>query len=286
MTIFYGVQFALLAAAAFVVGRNPIRRVAAALLVVGAFVLTWFAPGDQISRAVLAGLAVGTLILTVELAVNSKPKFLSQARLRFYPKQVVGAVSSPRIIGCILVELLAVGTAVFTLLKTQHPGSTPVAMLRLAAGVALIYAGVALVFELIHISLVAVGSSVPMIHRTPLAARSVGEFWGQRWNLLVSAWLRRFFFLPLAHRRRPGLGILLAFLVSGAIHGWITLVAVDLSAGIMTVAFFVLQGFFVLVENRLHIHTWPPAAARIWTLTVLLVTSPLFVDPGLRVFGF
>ena len=284
ITLFECIQVALMATAAFVVGRQPVRRTVAAFLVFCTFVLSWFAPGNRISRAALAGIAIGSVILTVELAFNSKPRFLSRERLRFYPGRR-SPVGSLRIIGHIFVEVLIGGAACLILLQTRHPNSTAVGMLRLAAGVAMIYAVAALAFELIRLGLWAMGMSAPLLHRTPIAARSVGEFWGQRWNLVISAWLRQYFYLPLARRRRPGLGIMCAFLVSGALHGWPMMVAVSSAAGCTTLAFFLLQGVFVLAEQRLQIHTWPDYLARAWTLTALLLPSPLYIDPGLRLFN-
>jgi hypothetical protein len=64
------------------------------------------------------------------------------------------------------------------------------------------------------------------------------------------------------------------------------LVALGTSAAFSVVLSFVIQGVFVLAESRLNIHTWPVTMARTWTLVILLASSPLFIDPGLRLFGF
>ncbi len=159
-------------------------------------------------------------------------------------------------------------------------------LLRLTAGVAILYALAALVFEVAALCFGLAGYSLPLMHRTPVAARSVGEFWGRRWNIITSAWLRTFIYWPLARRRFAGVGVFGCFLVSGAFHGWPMLVALDACAALSTVGFFAIQGVVVLAENRLSIHTWPVALARAWTLVILLTSSPLFIDPGLRLFGF
>jgi hypothetical protein len=56
------------------------------------------------------------------------------------------------------------------------------------------------------------------IMKTPLRSTSLGEFWGERWNLAFAEIARRFIFRPLARR----LGAILAgstvFLVSGIVH--------------------------------------------------------------------
>lgn len=90
----------------------------------------------------------------------------------------------------------------------------------------------------------------------------------------------------LRYCRLADLGILCSFLVSGALHGWPILIALGTSAAFSVVVFFVIQGVFVLAERRLSIHTWPVTMARTWTLGILLASSPLLIDPDLRVFGF
>jgi hypothetical protein len=64
------------------------------------------------------------------------------------------------------------------------------------------------------------------------------------------------------------------------------LAALGAPAALSTMAFFTVQGLFVLAENRLAIHNWPVVVARAWTLMILLASSPLYIDPGLRLFGF
>ena len=121
------------------------------------------------------------------------------------------------------------------------------------------------------------------IQETPIAARSLRDFWGKRWNRPVSAWLHRFFFLPLARQHRPDLGLCCAYLVSGAIHAWLAWVALGAFAAFGMAVFFGLQGVFILAEDRLQVHAWPVPLARAWTLTLLLATSPLIIDPYLRI---
>jgi alginate O-acetyltransferase complex protein AlgI len=174
--------------------------------------------------------------------------------------------------------------SLLVLLHTRHVVGAVCSITRLGAGVVLVYAGTQFVFDLASFCLLAVGISLGPFHRTPIAAHSVAEFWGQRWNRIVSAWLHTFVYLPLARRRCSRLGVFSAFLVSGVLHGWVILVAVGISSALATLLFFVAQGAFVLAEHRLRIHAWPVPVARGWTWAVLLASSPLIVDPYLRVF--
>jgi hypothetical protein len=257
----------------------------AGLFVVGLFVASWFVSGTQVARAIAAFVPVAALMISVELTADTRQK-LSRRECWCIRRTRMGRTLSWRNVWIVLLNVFIASSAFLTLLQTRHPNSTELSLLRLAAGVALLYAGAALIFELSALLFFVAGYSLPLMHRAPIAARSVGEFWGQRWNIIVSAWLRTFVFWPLARCRLAGAGILCCFLVSGAFHGWPMLAALGTSAALSTFAFFVIQGVVVLAESRLSIQTWPVAMARTWTLGILLASSPLFIDPGLRLFGF
>jgi D-alanyl-lipoteichoic acid acyltransferase DltB (MBOAT superfamily) len=224
------------------------------------------------------------LIVTVELMADADCKLSKSYRWRIRRAQVDSALLL-RGVWPILLSVIVGSAAFLTLGHTRHSAGIAMAVLRLAAGVALVYALAGFIFEVCGLCFLVAGYSLPPMHRAPIAARSVGEFWGQRWNMIVSAWLRTFVFWPLARRRLTGVGVLCCFLVSGAFHGWPMLAALGRFAALSTLAFFVIQGVVVLAENRLSIHTWPVAIARAWTLVILLTSSPLFIDPGLRLFG-
>lgn len=264
--------------------RRRVWGMCAALFVVGLFIASWFISGTQVTRAIFALVAVASLMFAIELTTQGGQRLSRRESWRIRPR--VGKVLLLPAIWHVLLGVFIASSAFLTLLQTRHPSSTAMELLRLAAGVALFYALAALVFEILGLCFLVAGYSLPLLHRTPIAARSVGEFWGQRWNIIVSAWLRTFIFWPLARRSCAGVGVLCSFLVSGALHGWPILVALGTSAAFSTVWFFVIQGVFVLAESRLSIHTWPVTMARTWTLVILLASSPLLIDPDLRVFGF
>ena len=265
--------------------RRRVRRMRAALVVVGLFVATWFVPGTQIERAIAAFVAVASLILIVEITAEARKKLSSRECWRIRRAPINGALSW-RSVWLVLLNVFITSSAFLTLLHTRHPSSTGMSLLRLTAGAALLYAAAALIFEVSALCFRLAGYSLPLMHRTPIAARSVGEFWGQCWNIITSAWFHTFIFWPLARRRFAGVGILCCFLLSGAFHAWPMLVALGTFAALSTLVFFVIQGVVVLAERRLSIHTWPIAMARAWMLVILLTSSPLYIDPCLRLFGF
>jgi hypothetical protein len=79
------------------------------------------------------------------------------------------------------------------------------------------------------------------------------------------------------------LGLMLGFVVSAIGHAFPVLVALGASMAAWMLAFFLAQAVFVLLETRLRVARWPRAARRLWTVTLMVASSPLFVEPALRV---
>ena len=123
------------------------------------------------------------------------------------------------------------------------------------------------------------GWEFPPIQNTPIASRSVREFWSQRWNRTVSRWLRRSVFVPLVRRRAPHLASFAAFAISGAIHAWLVITVLSPSEILAMAGFFVAQGIVVAIEDTLPIKRWPRFAQHTWTLCGLLLPAPLFLVP-------
>src|ERR1051325_1478086 len=63
------------------------------------------------------------------------------------------------------------------------------------------------------------GRLLPPLHRQPLLARGVADFWGRRWNLWFSDWFRHALFARMW--RRPGVALFWVFFVSGLMHEWV-----------------------------------------------------------------
>ena len=156
---------------------------------------------------------------------------------------------------------------------------------RWASGLAFIYTLTEAAYALILSGHAAVGLGTPTLHRHPAASRSVQEFWGYRWNRTVSDWLGETFFRPLARRRRPWLGLLLAFTVSAVAHAYIALVAAGFAMAGLMLGFFLLQGAVIVVEMLVGTARWRPPAAHAWTIFWMVGTSPLFTEPFLRMLG-
>ena len=181
-----------------------------------------------------------------------------------------------------------VAAACWWLLVRAAPGAPPGPcrwLARWASGLAFIYTLTEAVYALILAGHAAVGLRTPTLHRHPAASRSVQEFWGYRWNRTVSAWLGETFFRPFARRRRPWLGVLLAFVVSAIAHAYIALVAAGFAMAGLMLLFFVLQGVVILLEFALGTARWRPGLGHAWTILWMVGASPLFTEPFLRMIG-
>jgi D-alanyl-lipoteichoic acid acyltransferase DltB (MBOAT superfamily) len=127
------------------------------------------------------------------------------------------------------------------------------------------------------------GVRLPPIHNHPILARSVSEFWNRRWNIIVHEMLDRHCFRPLARRGWVRLGMLAAFATSALIHFWIVVPPLGVRwAGVMA-AFFAIQGAIVMLERKLAIARLRPGLAHTWTVAALLLSSPLFIEPFVRI---
>ena len=69
---------------------------------------------------------------------------------------------------------------------------------------------------IMNLFLLPCGCLLPALHCRPWAARSIADFWGNRWNLWFSDWSRYVIFGRL--RRRPMFALFLVFAASGIMH--------------------------------------------------------------------
>lgn len=161
---------------------------------------------------------------------------------------------------------MAVGAALFCV-RTGVP----------ALDVARVFAGIGL---LVHFGLCDVlsgfwrlrGVRVERLFVNPAASRTLGEFWGRRWNLAFHAVARDFVFRPTARRWGAGTGILATFIFSGLLHELLLSMPAGGGYGLPT-SYFVLHGLLVLVERRWKI------VGRTWTLLWVLAPAPLLFHP-------
>jgi Membrane bound O-acyl transferase family len=248
------------------------------------YLLTHLVP----STGLFPGSQISTPALCLKIAVAFPASFIYAVLLNLINRRGLKVRRGPRlassliILGCAFFEFIGLRFAYWILLRS---GS----IVRLLAGVMVLFLFGELLTAIMRFCHRLAGLKLIPNHNCPIASRSLREFWGQRWNHIISVYLNRFFFLPLARCRHPALGILCAFLASGIIHALAVLAVMGVSPDALKLAttmasFFLVQGLLVLAETPLRMRQWPGPLARIWTLGTLLVTSPLIIGPSLRVF--
>jgi alginate O-acetyltransferase complex protein AlgI len=128
----------------------------------------------------------------------------------------------------------------------------------------------------------AMGFAVEKVWDCPVAATTLGKFWGQRWNRIVSGMAREIIFMPLARRTGARFALFAVFLYSGLYHEIGSFIAQSGYGGPML--YFLLQYLGISIENirpirrRLQAHPW---LGRAWTLAVVTLPLGLFLHQAL-----
>jgi hypothetical protein len=186
---------------------------------------------------------------------------------------------APTVLGCLGNGVT--GAALIWWVPLYLPAETP---LTLRVWIALVGFGLlslfarldlwALVFRLI-------GFPVEKLFVCPIAATTLGEFWGQRWNRIVSGMLRDVVFLPLARRAGVWISLFVVFLYSGLYHEAVSFMAESGYGG--PTAYFLLQFAGVALETVRPVRRWfhaHPWVGRLWTALVVLLPAPLLLHPA------
>jgi hypothetical protein len=135
---------------------------------------------------------------------------------------------------------------------------------------------------LIALLAAAFGRAVPPVNRAPFGSTSLADFWGTRWNRIIGTILREHLHRPFA-RRSAVAGMLAAFVFSAAFHAYLMGIVQGPWHALAWAAFFLLQPPLIAIERQLRVRRWRPAFGRAWTLAVLGLLLPLFIEPALVV---
>lgn len=202
-----------------------------------------------------------------------------QPRL-FLPGRSMDASSpAPTLRGC-LANLLT-GVAFLWVLPALVPASTPRSV---RVGLGLVGFGFLALFALMDAWVMAYrrcGIAVDKLWVCPLAATSLNDFWGRRWNRIFAGMLREVLFLPLARRVGVGWAVFAVFLYSGLLHENTSVAACSGYGG--PTVYFLLQLAGVRLENGRVLKQFLrryPGAAWVWTFIVVLAPLPLLLHPG------
>jgi hypothetical protein len=177
---------------------------------------------------------------------------------------------------------LVTGLTLFWLVPHFLPAATP---FKVRFWIALFGAGFLFLvarFDFYALVFRAMGFPVEKLWDCPIAAASVGEFWGRRWNRVVSGMMREVVFLPLARRAGAGVALFASFLYSGMYHECLSFMVGSGYGGPM--AYFLVQYLGVAVENSrpcrrlIRGRGW---LGRLWTFAIVALPLDLFLRPGL-----
>lgn len=130
------------------------------------------------------------------------------------------------------------------------------------------------------------GPKVSSIHNHPLRSKSLGDFWGRRWNLWVQDWLRD---MSRVYRTNWKMKLLATFFISGLFHEVMFnlpyfLVYKKSYFGNMML-YFIIQGLGLWIEKR-WILQMPNFVRRLYLWSVIILPAPIFINrPLLKFLG-
>lgn len=286
-------QLLLVITAVQLMGRSTWRRAASILVLGMAWVLPLSAPAVPLLRAVLAAVAILALVKVLQLALQPESDRWAPLKRLWHglapfdvadTERVASSLDKKLLLAIALHAALAL-LALLGLLYLPRESGIGTNLARLGLGITLAYSGMETISETIRLLHLLAGISVSPIQRNPILAQSIREFWSERWNLPVNGWLESLVFRPMNARFGPGTGVMAAFTVSGLLHGWMFLVSIGIVGAVMACAFFVFNGMLVLVETMFRLRQVAEWKRRAWTLGMLGMASPLYIEPGLQVLG-
>jgi membrane bound O-acyltransferase family protein len=123
---------------------------------------------------------------------------------------------APTVVGLLLNVVAAVGF--LWIIPALMPLDWPVGLRIVSGMVGEFFLVMFVVLDVWALLYRACGVGVEKLWHCPLAAASLADFWGQRWNRVFSGMLREIVFLPLARRIGPSLALCAVFLYSGVMH--------------------------------------------------------------------
>jgi len=279
--------------ASLLAGGSRGRRALALIVAMCELALPWQVPAEHaLFRALLALAAfVGCVrVLDLVLARTDLPPprriwhafaFVDSMRVTYAKPAFDGAAA----LRACAYGAFTVGAAWVCFALAPRLAEPAQTLTRLGAGAAFMVGLTDAAYALATLSFRAIGVVVYELHRAPVVSRSVQEFWGERWARTVSMWLFARILRPLARRRMPGLGLVASFAASALLHAYVILPALGWWAAGMWGAYFFVQAGLVIVERKLRIPQWPTPLAHAWVVVVMLATSPLMVEPMLRLLG-
>jgi hypothetical protein len=245
-------------------------------------------------RTVAAYLAIGSLLRFIEVARDPaafRPAervaivlLLSDPRqVRRVPRRVLVrtwlealVLDAVGALGLYVAHALADGAGPFgSAREIARSAVGGAGLLAMSEGAQRVFDGMAALF----------GAALPPVHVAPSRSRSLSEFWGRRWNLVIGGWLRAHCYAPLARLGLPRAGVVAAFVVSAFIHVYPTFIAIGAGPAAAIAGFFLAHGALMVLEARLRVRRWSTGRRVAYVYGAFAVTAPLFTEAFLRSMG-
>jgi hypothetical protein len=176
--------------------------------------------------------------------------------------------------GCFALAKMIVGVGMVFGLARLVPADLP----YLVGWVGMVGIVMTLHFGLFHLLSCAwrsVGIEAKPLMNWPLAATSLSDFWGRRWNTAFRDLTHRFLFRPLMARLGPSGAVFAGFVFSGVVHDLVISWPAGGGWGGPTL-FFLIQGVGLLVERGpIGRFLGLGDGWRGWVFTLLLLVLPL-----------
>src|SRR5262249_54561721 len=143
---------------------------------------------------------------------------------QFLKGQLTAADAPLPSVSGILLNGLA-GVALLWLVPHLLPAVTPATIRFWIALVGFCFLSLFARLDIVALIFRAMGFAVEKVMDCPIAATSLGDFWGRRWNRIVSGMLREVVFFPMARWAGSRVALFAVFLYSGLYHEGVSFMA-------------------------------------------------------------
>lgn len=125
---------------------------------------------------------------------------------------------------------------------------------------------------------------IASIHKNPLQSKTLGEFWGKRWNFWVRDWLID---ISQPHKKVLLKKLGSTFIVSGLFHELMVnlphfIYYRESFFGNMTL-YFIIQALGLWIEKK-WMHQMPKLIGRLFVWSVVILPAPIFINRPLLIF--
>lgn len=175
------------------------------------------------------------------------------------------------------------GMIIWLLPKQFYPQCSLLAgYIGLAGFIIMIFFGV---FHIISLAWRQNGINARPLMNSPLTARSLSDFWSNRWNLAFRDLDRVFIFRPVVKRAGVASATMAAYLFSGLLHDLVISLPAEAGYGLPTLYFLIQAGGVLIEKSGRGIRTGLNRGLKGWLFAVLFVLIPagiLFHPPAVE----